>query len=315
MVTVGNTHKGILRHILDVIYATGQSNTYDSDWIAKQLVNSGVWRGKSSRTPERSVNMYFSQNRELFEHVGRNRYRLREVHHRADPLEMQFEQEALAIYETAKQELRYNATRFLQAIRNKGGVSAAKSWLRNRRTDKPTNGFLRLVDAGMLESSVEALALRDPYSKLFTAIELDVARNRLKKYGYFEPKGKDRIRTHQLPEQIDDQEYYEGAAKTVKINRYERNAKAGAACIRHYGPKCYVCKFSFTTYGDAFNGFIHVHHLCSLASIGKNYVIDPVADLRPVCPNCHAIIHRRVPCFSIEEVRKMLGIVGPEKRK
>jgi hypothetical protein len=32
--------------------------------------------------------------------------------------------------------------------------------------------------------------------------------------------------------------------------------------------------------------------------------VDPVADLRPVCPNCHAVIHLGGACRSIDEVRQ-----------
>jgi 5-methylcytosine-specific restriction enzyme A len=28
--------------------------------------------------------------------------------------------------------------------------------------------------------------------------------------------------------------------------------------------------------------------------------------LRPVCPNCHAVLHLRTPPFSIDEARAML---------
>jgi predicted HNH restriction endonuclease len=43
-----------------------------------------------------------------------------------------------------------------------------------------------------------------------------------------------------------------------------------------------------------------------LASVGEEYVIDPIKDLRPLCPNCHAVIHLRQPPYSIEEVKTML---------
>jgi predicted HNH restriction endonuclease len=43
-----------------------------------------------------------------------------------------------------------------------------------------------------------------------------------------------------------------------------------------------------------------------LASIGKEYVVNPVKDLRPVCSNCHAVIHLRQPPYSIDEVKHML---------
>jgi len=34
-----------------------------------------------------------------------------------------------------------------------------------------------------------------------------------------------------------------------------------------------------------------VHHLVPISKIGKKYRVDPIKDLRPVCPNCHAVIH------------------------
>jgi predicted HNH restriction endonuclease len=44
----------------------------------------------------------------------------------------------------------------------------------------------------------------------------------------------------------------------------------------------------------------------SIAGIRKEYRLNPIADLRPGCPNCHAVIHRREPPFSIDEVKQML---------
>ena len=46
---------------------------------------------------------------------------------------------------------------------------------------------------------------------------------------------------------------------------------------------------------------------CALSEVGREYVVDPVTDLRPVCPNCHAVLHARKPAYSIEDVRELLG--------
>ena len=68
-----------------------------------------------------------------------------------------------------------------------------------------------------------------------------------------------------------------------------------------------LCGFDFgLTYGEVGHGFIHSHHLRELSDIGEQYVIDPINDLRPVCPNCHAIIHKRKPPYSIDEVKVLL---------
>jgi 5-methylcytosine-specific restriction protein A len=49
-----------------------------------------------------------------------------------------------------------------------------------------------------------------------------------------------------------------------------------------------------------------VHHLIPLFDIKKNYKLNAIKDLRPVCPNCHAIIHQRKPAFTIEEVKELI---------
>jgi predicted HNH restriction endonuclease len=43
-----------------------------------------------------------------------------------------------------------------------------------------------------------------------------------------------------------------------------------------------------------------------IAKIGKAYEVDPVKDLRPVCPNCHAILHRKDPPLTIEAARMLV---------
>ena len=100
----------------------------------------------------------------------------------------------------------------------------------------------------------------------------------------------------------------EGASFTVQVSAFERNPVARQKCVAHYGTSCSVCGFNFgVTYSGSAIGYIHVHHLKPLASIGEEYVIDPIKDLRPVCANCHAVIHLRQPPYSIEEVKVMLN--------
>jgi 5-methylcytosine-specific restriction protein A len=111
-----------------------------------------------------------------------------------------------------------------------------------------------------------------------------------------------------LPEQIDNpHEFYEGASQQITVNTYERNSKARSACIEHYGAKCIICDFDFQgKYGEIGKDFIHVHHTKPLGEIGAEYKVDPINDLCPVCPNCHAMLHRRKPPFSINELRSII---------
>lgn len=114
--------------------------------------------------------------------------------------------------------------------------------------------------------------------------------------------------TNALEELDANEDLVEGTAFTVKVNAYERNPVARQKCINYYGFSCYVCKFNFkNTYSEITSDHIHVHHLIPLASVGKEYVIDPIQDLRPVCANCHTVIHLRTPPYSIEEMKLMLS--------
>lgn len=99
----------------------------------------------------------------------------------------------------------------------------------------------------------------------------------------------------------------EGAVRQITVNAYERNPEARRQCIAAYGSSCCICGFTFgEVYGAEADGYIHVHHVRPLSEIAGDYIVDPVKDLRPVCPNCHAALHRRTPAFSIEEVRARL---------
>lgn len=88
------------------------------------------------------------------------------------------------------------------------------------------------------------------------------------------------------------------------MNAYERDRAARQACISHYALACVVCDLRFEErYGAVGASFIHVHHVVPLSELGPDYKLDPVRDLRPVCPNCHAMLHRQRPPHSIEALR------------
>jgi 5-methylcytosine-specific restriction protein A len=99
----------------------------------------------------------------------------------------------------------------------------------------------------------------------------------------------------------------EGAKRTVTVNAYERNSKARRLCINHWGALCDVCGFDFQkTYGNIGSCFIHVHHLVPVSEIGKSYQVNPVNDLRPVCPNCNAMLHTSNPPLGIEQLKGLI---------
>jgi predicted HNH restriction endonuclease len=120
---------------------------------------------------------------------------------------------------------------------------------------------------------------------------------------------------HHRPDTVPPEEvlpsttFPEGAVERVLVNRYERDPRAREACIAKYGTLCYICGFDFVAkYGEVMSGFIHVHHLKSLARLGPDYEVDPERDLRPVCPNCQAVLHRKDPPYSIEDVVQFIRL-------
>jgi 5-methylcytosine-specific restriction protein A len=103
-------------------------------------------------------------------------------------------------------------------------------------------------------------------------------------------------------------EFLEGQT-TVTVNRYEQNLKARARCIAKYKAICFVCDFNFgEKYGELGEGFIEVHHINPFSEVPKGYNIwtHATRDLRPLCSNCHSMIHRTKPALTIKAMKKLL---------
>lgn len=101
--------------------------------------------------------------------------------------------------------------------------------------------------------------------------------------------------------------YVEGATRTVPVSAYERSRAARSACVAAHGRDCAVCGFNFQdVYGEVGAGLVHVHHPVTVDSVGAAYELDPREDLRPVCPNCHVMLHRRAP-YSVEELKSKIA--------
>lgn len=154
---------------------------------------------------------------------------------------------------------------------------------------------------GVRELSSESAALLDKLLLPVRPLHLAQRRAALARLAGPEPV--------RLPEEVPQYRHYiEGSVEQVTINAYERSAQARRACIKHWGCACVVCGIDFAEqYGEVAAGYIHVHHLRPLASIGAEYVLDPVNELVPVCPNCHAVMHLgRDEPYTVAEVKQFL---------
>ena len=209
-------------------------------------------------------------------------------------------------YKTAGEEVGYWGRRFLQAVKRNGGLATAQRMLLPRNEGQ-RRGLDAILEAKRPDLTVEAIVLRPKFRSLFTTAELAAARERLGEYAKKMVSSPDRERLY--PDELEPgRKYIEGARKQVRVNAYERDPKARIACLKHHGHDCTVCGFNFEAhYGVVGANFIHVHHLKPLALADGAYELDPVADLRPVCPNCHAMLHRGERLLDIEELQSRLS--------
>lgn len=67
---------------------------------------------------------------------------------------------------------------------------------------------------------------------------------------------------------------------------------------------CEVCGLNFESkYGAIGRNFIEAHHLISIANGARVSSLD---DIALVCPNCHAMLHKKNPPYTIDELRRII---------
>lgn len=98
-----------------------------------------------------------------------------------DEVERRFHRAMISIYETAKRELGYNASRFVQMVSEQGGLATASQLL---WSDTPSDGFTTLWEHHRLDLTVEDHVLRAEFASLFSDADRERALTRLNAYGW-----------------------------------------------------------------------------------------------------------------------------------
>ena len=115
----------------------------------------------------------------------------------------------------------------------------------------------------------------------------------------------------------EDNTIVEGKAVESVYKAKSRSALLREAAIERYKDeyghiKCHVCGFDFfDCYGELGRDFIHIHHehpICEYDDEGTaQSLVDAVEKVKPVCANCHCMLHRKkTAVLSIEELKKIV---------
>lgn len=99
----------------------------------------------------------------------------------SDNLEDQFHKAMIDVYQNALRDCTRRAAYFLQMVGRQGGVETAKKLLQSNDIE---HGSTALWKCGRLDLMFEYLILQPKYADFFTDEEKEMARNRLKEYGY-----------------------------------------------------------------------------------------------------------------------------------
>lgn len=127
--------------------------------------------------------------------------------------EAAFHEAMLEIYERAKTECHYNASRFLQMVGERGGLDTARYLL---HATGLFDGFTALWECKRLDLTVEAYVLKPEWQGLFTQDELAIARKRLSDLGY-----KSDVDPYSDPTPIATAEQFKAVLLTLRISGEE----------------------------------------------------------------------------------------------
>lgn len=192
---------------------------------------------------------------------------------------------------------------FGKSIINKNGTVAQKELKREGFVD-----ILKLEDASLKEVYIEAFlkwASKDKYYAIKQKFKEDQANGkRFMLLVHNSLLGK--VQSEAISNQIKNlKEYNDGARKQIILEIGYRNQALIIKAKETLGVTCEVCTFNFgETYGSHGKGFIEMHHLDPIA-LGERR--STIADLKPVCANCHRMLHRGDKVLSIAELKRIIA--------
>jgi hypothetical protein len=183
-----------------------------------------------------------------------------------------------------------------------GGI--AKKWLYNK-------GFINILsfpDGSLKKDVIKSFFDWAEKVKCFdikTKFEKDQENN--KRFELLVHKSLLKKSQNRITIQNENQDAFDDGFRKIiirEVNYTIRNRKVVELAKKEHGTECIVCGFDFgKVYGFHGDGFIEVHHLFPIAN-GKRETT--VKDLRPVCANCHRMLHRGATLLSIKKLQEII---------
>ena len=114
---------------------------------------------------------------------------------------------------------------------------------------------------------------------------------------------------------LDENIITEGQLSTRSVSYRTRSRQLRDAAVDHYTRNgkipCAACSFDFRlAYEDIGLGYIQIHHLEPISFGGERELPleEAILRVRPLCANCHVMVHRRDPWLSIENLTHTLRV-------
>lgn len=119
--------------------------------------------------------------------------------------------------------------------------------------------------------------------------------------------------SHEVPDFPNHQDYAEAQRLAAERYFFARNPQLRRDAIATYGTTCQICSFNFgQKYGDRGQGYAEVHHCDPLSERSEKEWTTPLKtklqDVSVLCANCHRMIHRSRPAWSLDQLRQSLDL-------
>ncbi len=111
-----------------------------------------------------------------------------------------------------------------------------------------------------------------------------------------------------IKKSINEFSFTEGLRQRKELSFFSRNPNLASIAKEFHGYRCHVCDFNFEEfYGDIGKSFIECHHLNPLSENDSEKPIQThLKDVITVCSNCHKMIHKRNPPYTIKELQSKI---------